>query len=339
MENNNGIETINLDDVDLNTINDNIINDSTNEIDSRKELEEESFSLDGLNSLDEFSILNNSTKTYDSAQNDEMDKLISEYSKQEKELNGDQPEEGSSDEVLELLNQAYKEGNLEAVAELLKEAGVLDNTNNFSDSYIATLSDEDVVKLELANKCPDCDESEIEEQYFRLKDSSSFDKTVNGIRKSLLEQEFDQQENIRYQQELESEKEIEQVQQQIYNSFFSINEIDGYENNQQIIDYLAPRLLEPSEKDPEYTVFINDLMESPEQQYKAAYWLEFGPKIIGDLNNQIKLARIEGAKEALTKYQSKGKNIINPDNNRNNNTRNNNTTEQKRFRSIDDITI
>lgn len=244
----------------------------------------------------------------DSLNKNDLKEIISSIQEDEQETN--------VDETAELLLNAYNQEGIEGVIELLKANNLLNNQPEHTSDTIAqikSMSKEDLLYFDAQNKCSECTAEELEEAVNSIKNSKSYNKVVEGIRQSLIQEEQSRLEVEAERAEFQRNQEIENIRKQVVQEVQNLPEILGIANNEEIMNEITPMLLNPSKEDPEYSVFVNHLLSDPLAQYKAAFFITYEKEIMSFIDEQIKEAEERGKRSIFGKLPTKPKTSINPD--------------------------
>jgi len=233
-----------------------------------------------------------SYKNVDELSEEELAYFINELSETDSEK--DLGDYLGNDADFNLITETYLEEGLEGLAKLLKESGLLDDpvVDKF-ESVVDKMSDDELLILDIQEKCTYCDEDDIEEEFYRRKQSRTISKYMKGLRERYKEQEEYKIQEMQKQQLEEDYARIEQEKQILISTVESIPTIAGYKNSSEIKNSILPDLLTPDEEE-EYSIFISELLSDPVKQYKAAFWLKYGDKIMEDHKEDIKKAEERG---------------------------------------------
>lgn len=203
--------------------------------------------------------------------------------------------------VVENYNKYGKEG----IFKFLQESGELEEQPIYSDNLesIMNMTNDEIVKLDLESKCPDCTEQEILESLHTLKNNRTFNKIAENLRNKFIENEQNIQEYNNTIAQQEAEKELNEMRKFYINEIAEQKEIFGFENTEEIMEAIVPSLINVSEKDPEYTEFIDELLEDPKKQYEAAFFLKFKEQIISQFEQDKKEEYKRGYEDAIKKIK------------------------------------
>lgn len=218
------------------------------------------------------------------------------------------------DDIAETIAKLAKSRGTAAVAEYLIENEIITPDENEIDynfsSQIATLSDEDVLVLDVRDKCPECTPREIQEQVSNTLASNSAEKIIVNLRNKYL-----QTEKSRYKQR--QEKEMSEERERVTRDSWIITEevrkvgdILGFENTPDIVEALLPEMLD---YDPKHklSAFMKNLMSDPKAQYEALFFLNYKDDIARQYKQAIAEAKKQGAEELMRRLPKKPKKYSN----------------------------
>jgi hypothetical protein len=200
-----------------------------------------------------------------------------------------------ADEDFLAIQEAYQDGNIEGVVQLLQENGY--SIGESSEEYhtdVDYLTDDEIYIMDLQSKYPSLTDQELFEQLNQARQSRAFSKMVDNLRENLRDEEIQRIER-------EYEDQLNEDRREIKQSIQSMESIFGYENNSELMNELLPYATTLSE-DGEHSVFIDHLLANPEEQYKHIFLAMYADELIGNVDRIKQEAYEEGRKSILKSF-------------------------------------
>lgn len=216
----------------------------------------------------------------------------------------------SEDEV-SFLNLARESGRpiTDVIADLansqleyirLQEESQSIDWNNMSDDavYLAFLRD----------KNPDMSDEDLQDDLDKASGTRTYKSTVEGIRKDFTAAQERERESYTNQMNHRFDQEIEGDRRQIVESVAAINDIAGFDVNDDIKNELLGDILELN--DVGDSLLLETIFSSPERILKHAWFEKYGERAIDDMEKyyrqEISKAYTRGKDEALGKFPESG---------------------------------
>ena len=262
------------------------------------------------------------TKSIDDEE-DFISRLQREIEEEEKNMGGAQDDEEYyevpedigrllvEDDNFKMLADIYKKGGIEDLAQHLIDSGVieLDLEEDYEDftSEFENASDQEILMVEAKRRCEGCNDREIRTLYDEYLHSNVKDKIVENARKALLKAEQQEFEKKRNERELIRQREMEEDQKLVVSKLKEIETIGEIELEEENKKEIAKALTTMS-PDKVHNSFIYNLLQDPEKQAKAFFYLQYEDSIweaIEESRKQIeKQAILKGKKELLNQLPS-----------------------------------
>jgi len=216
-----------------------------------------------------------------------------------------EPENGLDQEEVSLINWLREQDvplqeSIERLAQqrveqllALSEAGA----TNFAD-----MSDDAVMMRSLKNTDPEATEEELAEELSRQKESKFFTKNVERLREGFVSDQQDEAAGLERQRHEAHFAEIEEDRAVIANTMQNINNIAGFDINDDEKNSVLHDLLEVNQEGD--SLFMEEVFGNPDNLIKAAWLYKNAEKYMDELETYYK-------KENARSYQSGKSDAIN----------------------------
>ena len=215
------------------------------------------------------------------------------------------PENGLDQEEVSLINWLREQDvplqeSIERLAQqrveqllALSEAG----TTNFAD-----MSDDAVMMRSLKNIDPEASEEELAEELSKQKESRFFAKNVERLREGFVAEQQAEAANLEKQRQEAQLAEIEEDRALIANTMQNINNIAGFDINDDEKNAVLHDLLEVNQEGD--SLFMEEVFGNPDNLIKAAWLYKNAEKYMDELETYYK-------KENARSYQAGKSDAIN----------------------------
>lgn len=212
-----------------------------------------------------------------------------------------------ADENIEALLEAYNNGGLDGIIDLIKSSDLLGES---FESQVANLTDDELLIIEAKRKCPHCDDDIIDDSVEKTKQMTGVKEIIKGIRNSLVEKEKQELEAAKQQEYKELEEKREQGRAEFKKTVSKLPSIYDFENDPELVNEISDYIYNYDEN-YDTTEFLRDITTDPELRYKVAFFSKYGDQMIENYKEEIQKAYQEGKKSVLNVLPSKPKHSIN----------------------------